>query len=405
MFPIPCESIVSEMSRSLGLSASQNWKHCRIPSDPLPKEAFMRPDLKARITELVALHEAGLLTDEELQKHKDSLITAAMALKAESADQGDPATEVRPPVATQLHEAQLPIAAGSGEEQVGDALQLDPADDVGVLAKTTSRRAPAQIVLVLFGLLAIYAVAFIAYMGSPIDRGELGEMVKIEGGSYVMGTSTKLENEQPEHRVNIPTFEIMKTEVTVGQYRLCVRAKACEEPSVYHYECNWERREDDYPMNCVNSEEAWRFAKWAGGRLPTEAEWEYAARSRGQLWNYPWGLTWATCAHAVMHDPDETFPGCGSSASAAVCSRPMGHSEQGICDLAGNVFELVADAYHENYHGAPTDGSAWGPGEDDRIVARGGAWTSEHAGDVMATTRVAVPPTFRNGRVGFRLAR
>jgi formylglycine-generating enzyme required for sulfatase activity len=144
------------------------------------------------------------------------------------------------------------------------------------------------------------------------------------------------------------------------------------------------------------------FCVWAGGHLPSEAEWEYAACSAEQGCLYPWGDAPATCARAVMNDPD---PGCGTPHTAPVCSKPDGNTLQGLCDMAGNAWEWVADDYHSNDPGAPSDGSAWvdSPRGAQR-VQRGGSLFNV-AEDLRAATRLASDPTQRERYVGFRCAR
>ena len=117
------------------------------------------------------------------------------------------------------------------------------------------------------------------------------EWIRIDGGSFEMGSNNH-SREQPIHTVNVPSFEIMKTEVTVAQYQACVDAGECTEPDTGGYEghCNWGRSgRENYPINCVDWLQARAFSKWVGGDLPSEAQWEYAARSQGQNIIYPWG--------------------------------------------------------------------------------------------------------------------
>jgi formylglycine-generating enzyme required for sulfatase activity len=154
----------------------------------------------------------------------------------------------------------------------------------------------------------------------------------------------------------------------------------------------------------VSWDDAQAFVAYLGGgaRLPTEAEWEYAARSGGLDQTYPWGDELATCDRAVMNDGGA---GCDEGHTWAVCSKPAGNSAQGVCDMAGNVFEWVQDDYHGSYNGAPGDGSAWvdEPRGSFRVF-RGGSWLSP-AGNLRAANRFGNTPSFRFEPLGFRPAR
>ena len=203
-----------------------------------------------------------------------------------------------------------------------------------------------------------------------IEKG-VGEWVLIPGGSFNMGSNNGESDEKPVHRVTVRTFEMTKTQVTVEQYKACVDAGACTAPDTGG-SCNWGQSDrGKHPINCVDWHQAQAYAKWAGGRLPSEAEWEYAARSGGRDWKYPWGNGNATCERAVMYDGDL---GCGRESTWPVCSKPRGNTTHGLCDMAGNVWEWVQDWYHDSYKGAPTDGSAWEKPTGSIRVNRGGSW-------------------------------
>ena len=227
------------------------------------------------------------------------------------------------------------------------------------------------------------------------------EWITIPGGSFAMG-STKSSDEQPPHSVRVSTFQLGRTEVTVAQYRRCVDAGTCSKPETTTY-CNWGKGgRDDHPVNCVSWDDARAFATFAGGRLPTEAEWEYAARSGGRDQAYPWGDGTATCERAVVSDGGD---GCGRDRTWPVCSLPDGNSTHGVCDLAGNVWEWVEDDYHGSYGGAPSDGSAWTDRpRGSRRVCRGGSWYND-AGLARAASRLYWTPDDRSYTLGFRLAR
>ena len=153
--------------------------------------------------------------------------------------------------------------------------------------------------------------------------------VYIPGGLYSMGSS-QWSDSKPVHQVQEKPFEMAKSPVTNKQYQACVAAGACVELSTKCATAPFTG--DDQPVVCVTYEMAATFAAWAGGRLPSEAEWEYAARSGGKNRAYPWGDAPPTCERAVL---SEKGYGCGAKTSAPVCSRPKGNTQQGLCDMAG----------------------------------------------------------------------
>jgi len=239
-----------------------------------------------------------------------------------------------------------------------------------------------------------------ASIAAAAARSGISDWISIPGGSYEMGSNVGATDEQPVHTVMIAPFELMKTEVTVAQYRKCVEAGACASLDADRY-CNWGvSGREDHPINCLDWTHASAFASWAGGRLPSEAEWEYAARSGGKAQQYPWGEEAATCRRAIM---DDGGSGCGEDRTWPVCSKPEGLSTQGVCDLAGNVWEWTQDAIHDDYTGAPADGTAWEEEALGRMV-RGGGWADGDT-DLRASFRSGFDPTFRGDGLGFRLAR
>jgi len=258
-----------------------------------------------------------------------------------------------------------------------------------------------------------------AWLGSYRDTGDTGggvagiEWVRIPGGSFEMGSNDGGKDEKPVHTVRVGSFEMSKTEVTFGQYQACVDAGACSAPHVSDGTCSVKKGKSwytgtlsegfqgaDQPVVCVDWEQARAFARWAGGRLPSEAEWEYAARSGGKSVKYPWGDQSASCSYAVMDDGGD---GCGRDRTWSVCSKRAGDTEQGLCDMAGNVWEWVEDVYHSSYSGAPADGSPWTSGGSNRVY-RGGSWGLT-AWYVRVAPRLRDGPGYRSCNIGFRLAR
>lgn len=210
--------------------------------------------------------------------------------------------------------------------------------------------------------------------------------VRIPGGKFNMGGERSL----PRHEVTVATFQMSKTLVTNKQYKACITAGRCTAPGRY----NQELQGDDKPVEDVDWNQAVSFSMWAGGRLPTEAEWEYAARSGGKDQKYPWGNDPMTCAHAVIE-------GCGITTIEPVCSRPAGNTQQGLCDMLSSLRQWVQDSYHDTYEGAPIDGSAWEDAGSERVV-RGNRW-GQHSIWSGSANRSHSEPDDRF--VGFRIAR
>ena len=181
------------------------------------------------------------------------------------------------------------------------------------------------------------------------------EWVTIAGGAFQMGVeggdcSQEFENEQPVHEVSVSDFELARTGITVAQFRAYADSGACPEPRFARAaNCNWNFDDrDDHPMNCVVWSEAYAFASAAGGRLPTEAEWEYAARSQGQAGCYPWG-DHVSCEFAVMDDGGGPA-GCGRASTAPVCSAsPAGDTERQPCTAPLAVRTCEPTAVGEPY--------------------------------------------------------
>ncbi|MFA6029820.1 MAG: formylglycine-generating enzyme family protein [Elusimicrobiota bacterium] len=256
-----------------------------------------------------------------------------------------------------------------------------------------------------FGLAAGLAILLCGLLIGPRAQGQAPGAeaagivwVSIPGGSFMMGAD-HYPDEKPAHPVMVRGFEMAKSVVTNKQYRACVAAGACSPP----LECvpsNF--LGEHYPAVCVSWKQAKAFAEWAGGRLPSEAEWEYAARSGGKQVKFPWGDAEATCRRAVFSEGG--FDGCGMERTWPVCSKPEGNTEQGLCDMAGNVWQWCQDWHHENYVGAPADGAAWEKPMGNHRVIRGGSWDRRQR-RMMTTHRSDEIPELRVASIGFRPVR
>ena len=231
-------------------------------------------------------------------------------------------------------------------------------------------------------------------------------MVPVPAGSFMQGCNSAVDTqcysgENPYHLVNVPLFDVDKYEVTVAAYKSCVDAGTCSAPrdTTYSPYCYWGVvGKEEHPVNCIDWNQAGAYCTWAGKRLCSESEWEKAARGTdGRI--YPWGNQPATCSYAVMSEGGD---GCGTDSTMAVGSKPSGASPYGAMDMAGNVWDWVADDFHSSYTGAPSDGSAWvdNPRASAR-VARGGSFYTAVAGDLRGSSRNFYDPSY--SRYYFRL--
>lgn len=243
------------------------------------------------------------------------------------------------------------------------------------------------------------------------------EMVKIPSGTYVMGCQQGrdtgcFESELPAHTVKIASFELGKTEVTRAQW-IAIMGKESED-----VESDLKRKKikvcgNNCPIESVTWAEVQTFIQTLNEktgkhyRLPTEAEWEYAYRAGTHTPFYTGACI--TPEQATYNSQDDGFNNCGGRTSDyeettwPVAIHPA--NPWGLFDMAGGVWEWMQDVWHDNYVGAPTDGSAWETdGHSIERVLRGGSWASGPR-DVRAAVRTRFTSASRNVVAGFRLAR
>jgi formylglycine-generating enzyme required for sulfatase activity len=196
------------------------------------------------------------------------------------------------------------------------------------------------------------------------------EKIVIPAGPFLM--------DEPLQTVEVPEFKIAKYPVTNAEYYDFVEATGQRRPEHWLQNGRFPPELERHPVVFVSWEEATAYAQWVGGRLPTEAEWEKAARGTdGRL--YPWG-------NEFVADYCNTSES-GADGSQPVDAHPGGASPYGVIGMAGNVWEWTATNY-----------------EDDELwrVLKGGAWDYKGLKDTRCAYRVYFRPTFRNGAVGFR---
>ncbi len=245
-----------------------------------------------------------------------------------------------------------------------------------------------KVLLVIAAILLFAAVphAREGFAGADSSDG----MVRVPAGEFFMGCNEEVDrecedDEKPGRTMRLKEFWIDKHEVTVAEYEECVKAGKCKNPldkSVIKY-CNWGYADrSEHPVNCVYWHQAKNYCEWRGKRLPSEAEWEKAARGPdGRI--YPWGNDDSELRGMAVN------LGCGDVSTQPVCSKPTGNSPYGLCDMAGSVWEWVEDWY------------------DDTLLKRslrGGSWCHT-ASNLRSSFRLWSYPVFSFPIAGFRCAR
>jgi formylglycine-generating enzyme required for sulfatase activity len=241
------------------------------------------------------------------------------------------------------------------------------------------------------------------------------QMILIPAGEFTMGRSAKDEftgcqelgqdcqlsafmDEEPVHPVVLDAFSIDKTEVSNALYKACEDQGACTPPqeSNSNTQASYYGNPtfDDYPVIYVTWDQASTYCEWRGARLPTEAEWEKAARGTDGR-SYPWG-----------EKIDETFANFNYSVgdTTAVGSYEDGKSPYGAYDMAGNVWEWVADWYSDTYYGKSPAENPPGPASGELRVLRGGSWGLVGV-SVSTSYRYARDPAESGPDLGFRCAK
>ncbi len=210
-------------------------------------------------------------------------------------------------------------------------------------------------------------------MGSPPDQGS--------------------PDEHPQHPVTLRPYCIDTLEATLDAYTRCVAARACT-PSAGAQPLG------AAPVSGIDWQQATAYCRYVGGRLPTEAEWEFAARGTDGR-RYPWGNAPPTDCSKLDWTPSDTS--CGGIGPSAVGSHPDGASPWGVLDMAGNVWEWTADWYTTAYTlGPATDPT--GPDTGSARVTRGGGWNNDQTERLTTTFRQGEHPAFHDYDLGVRCA-
>ncbi|MBW6474256.1 MAG: SUMF1/EgtB/PvdO family nonheme iron enzyme [Anaerolineaceae bacterium] len=275
------------------------------------------------------------------------------------------------------------------------------------------------IALVLAGWSAKPSLKAQSPITTRVNPNDLAVMVYVPEGNFTMGSNNNNANERekPEHIVFLDTYYIYQHEVTNAQFAKFTKSTGYETdaekdgsshviiddkwektPGVYWAEPEGPGSDivgrESHPVVHVSWNDAQAYCQWAGTRLPTEAEWENAARGTDRR-IYPWGNASPSCEKA-------NFSGCVGG-TTPVGSYPLGASPYGAMDMAGNAFEWVSDWYRQDYYKFADDQNPTGPDDGIFRIYRGGAWSS-NIFNLRVTNRPRIYPETTMSRFGFRCA-
>lgn len=287
-----------------------------------------------------------------------------------------------------------------GEETYSDALN----DLTQMIKLDPKRSADAKLLINKYSAFSLYwiqnndkypALAQALPLVVSISDAKGVEMVLVPAGPFNMGSESVF-NEKPVHVVNLSAYYIDQYEVTNGAYKLCVDAGVCQPPfdtsSRTRASYYGNPQFDNYPVVYVNWNMSRTYCEWRGARLPTEAEWEKAARGADGR-TYPWG-------ESISCDKANYQSGCVSDTSS-VGNLSGGQSPYGVYDMAGNVWEWTADWSDESYYANSPLSNPLGPISGQARVLRGGSWADTDYG-ARSTERNAQSPDLAIYDVGFR---
>lgn len=233
-------------------------------------------------------------------------------------------------------------------------------------------------------------------------------MVLIPSGSFTMGSNDGLPSERPEHSVTLDSYAIDQYEVSLQLYRKFLQEAQHDAPPTWDDEAA--ETVGDRPAVGMNWSDATAYCAWAGKRLPTEAEWEKAARGTDGR-RYPWGhmqpfVDIANYNRGVWVSEAITLVGVAGGVEGMSVRHGLkagGRSPYGLHHMAGNAAEWVADWYDREYYGKSPEKNPTGPASGEKRVLRGGSWADLPAA-LRVSARFSAEPDFQDRTIGFRCA-
>ena len=389
-------------------------------SDPLPRPQDLLPGLpdqveKVLIKALAKNPEDRYASMQEMSQALENLFGPGGTPAPSPAQERPDQVSALPPETTESLETNI---------QTG-SLDTDARPRTASTASTSAREAPAQPVappsrtahipswaLWAIGLVAVIIIGMLivprlapAWFSGTVGAGSTQISDKdgmvldyVPAGEFTMGIENGPGDTEPVHTVELEAYWIDQTEVTIAMYYSCVQVGVCTPPadssSAWYTSYYGNPQYDNYPVVFVDWQQAKAYCEWAGRRLPTEAEWEKAARgSDARL--YPWGNEAANCDRLSCEG--------NGYAALQVGSYPDGASPYGALDMAGSVWEWVADWYSDSYYAQSPQNNPVGPSSGDVRSKRGG--TSEYVFNYWPSAyRAPLESSAAEDVVGFRCA-
>lgn len=269
------------------------------------------------------------------------------------------------------------------------------------------------------GIVAVGGLSLAAEPSSQVKEGQVAAietvkgkdgapMVRVPAGPFTMGSNEGLPNERPEHPVTLDSYYIDQYEVTMAHYRTFLESNNYESPPTWDDEAA--TTVGDRPAIGMKWADAAAYCKWAGKRLPSEAEWEKAARGTDGR-RYPWGhmqpfVDIANYNRGLWVSEAITLVAVTSGLEGMSVRHGLkegGKSPYGLSHMAGNAAEWVADWYDREYYQRSPDKNPSGPAEGQKRVIRGGSWADLPAA-LRVTARFSADPDFEDRTIGFRCA-
>lgn len=382
-------------ARELAKEAAARQRHEKEEAARLKAEAAKRQEAEAAKDKERKQLEEIVAAQTKVLEEKLTQLASTMSPKAGAVD-------------VEATHVQQPGAITAGSSLAGTAAQPFPRMDVGMAPKKRSAAMPIAIVVLLVVLAGggvggyfIYKTRSVTPAGPPKPPPEevtiKPDLLEIEAGTFQMGRNDSVPTEGPAHQVTINRFAMDKTEVTNAEYAQFVKQTNHAPPEQWG-SVKAPVGQELLPVNNVSYEDAVAFAAWRSKRdgvtyrLPTEEEWEYAARNGDKDNLYPWGNTWAAGRAATAE--------AGVGKEQPVGTYPQGANRWGVQDLIGNVWEWTsskASVYKGNNLNLPPQYQEW-------IVARGGSYSST-SNKVSGSLRDWFAPNYKNPVLGFRLVK